>query len=329
MNNIEAEVIRNYKNPSHPTAFSGLQNVYRYYNKRISLKKIRDILSKVDEYTLHKEYKQLTTNPNYVNYARQQFQIDVAFLNELSRFNDGIKYLLVCIDSFTKFAFVRGMVDKTARSTLNCFISILNQARKKPQIIVSDRGLEFMNQEFLNFCRGHGMKLINNYTSTHAPIAERFIRTLKKLITKYLTSTNQKRYIDELQNLIQSYNTRFHNTIKMAPYEAEKPSSALKIRLALSKNSHRRKIRKVNPKLQIGQKVRIALTRKKFSRGHHPKFSKEIHTIYMIKTKLPIPMYYVKNEKNEKLPGGFYAYQLAPVQHTVVNNTNISENEEG
>lgn len=311
MNKLEKTLIQNYKNPSHPTAFSGIQNVYKYYKKQIPLRKVKEILSKIKAYTIHREYKNLQSNPNYVNYARQQFQIDIAYFDHLAIYNDGIKYLLICIDAFTKFAFVRPMKDKTNVTTLKNFISILNQARKHPKNVLSDRGSEFLNQNFLNYCRNNDIKMINNYTSVHAPIAERYIRTLKKIITTYLTANNTKRYIDKLQDLVQSYNTRRHSSIKMSPYEAEKPTSAFQVRTALSKL--RKNIRKKPVQYKVGQKVRIALERRKFSRGHDPKFSEELFTIYMIKTKLPIPIYYVEDENKEKISGGFYGYELTPV----------------
>ena len=308
---LREEIIRNYKNPSHPTAFSGIHNVYKYYKNRATFSEIKNILSSINAYTLHREYKQLATNPNYVQYPRQQVQIDLAQVDHLAQDNEGIRYLLIVIDAFTKFAWVRPMKNKLANTVLENFISVLQQAKIKPRTILCDRGNEFVNRLFSAYCVQNNIKLINNYTSVHAPIAERFIRTLKQMMAKYMTSKNTKRYLEELQNIVKSYNLRIHRSIKMAPYDAEKPSSSLDIRHALSKM--RQNIKKKPVKYPIGQKVRIALERTKFSRGHHRKFSDEIFTIYHVKTKLPIPIYYIKDENNEKISGGFYAYELTPV----------------
>lgn len=304
-------VKKNYLSPAHPTSFSGIQKVYDFYKGKVSLAQIKKILSHIDSYTLHKEYKKLSTNPIYVNYARNQMQMDIAYVDHLQADNDGYKYLLICIDCFTKFAFVRALKTKTGPETLLNFQSILKQANKKPETILVDRGAEFANQGFQNYCRLQGIKLINNYTSVHAPIAERFIRSLKQIVSKYLTANNSKRYIDQLQNLVKTYNVRKHRSIQMSPYQAEKPSSALSVRTALSK--YRQNIKRKLPKLGIGQRVRIAYSKNKFSRGHDQKSSNEIFTIYAIKTKLPIPMYYLKDEKGEKIMGGFYSYELTSV----------------
>lgn len=311
MKSLEAEVLHNYTTPGHPTAYSGLNTVFEFYKGRISRKLLKEILSKRDVYTLHKHYKQRQRNPTYVHKIRYQFQIDLAHVQELSTYNDGTKYLLNCIDSFTRFAFVRPLPDKKAATFLKAFISILKQARVKPKFIVSDRGGEMVNQTFINFCRSQGIILLHNYTSTHAFIVERFNRTLKDLMYKYMTDTKQYKYIDQLQNFVESYNKRKHRMIGMSPLEAEKPKNSFKIRYRM--NKERDKIKRQKVKYSIGDKVRISLEKNKFSRGHHVQSTEEIFTIYHIKTTLPIPIYYLHDSNNEKIKGGFYAFELAQV----------------
>ena len=48
-------------------------------------------------------------------------------------------------------------------------------------------------------------------------VAERFIRTLKSRIYKYITSVSKKVYIDKLDDTVNKYNNKFHSTIKMKP----------------------------------------------------------------------------------------------------------------
>ena len=44
--------------------------------------------------------------------------------------------------------------------------------------------------------------------------AERFIRTLKNVICKYMTLIPKKVYIDKLDDIVNEYNNRYHRTIK-------------------------------------------------------------------------------------------------------------------
>ena len=57
--------------------------------------------------------------------------------------------------------------------------------------------------------------------STHnegkSVITERFIRTLKNNIYKYITSISKNVYIDRLDDVINKCNNRYHSTIKMKP----------------------------------------------------------------------------------------------------------------
>ena len=57
--------------------------------------------------------------------------------------------------------------------------------------------------------------------STHnegkSVVAERFIRTLKNKIYKYMTSISKNVYIDKVDDIVNEYNNTYHRTIKMKP----------------------------------------------------------------------------------------------------------------
>ena len=46
-------------------------------------------------------------------------------------------------------------------------------------------------------------------------VAERFIRTLKTKIYKYMTSVSKNVYIDKLDDMVDEDNNTYHKTIKM------------------------------------------------------------------------------------------------------------------
>ena len=48
-------------------------------------------------------------------------------------------------------------------------------------------------------------------------IAERFIKTLKNKIYKYMTSMSKNVYIDKLDDIVNKYSNTYHSTIKMKP----------------------------------------------------------------------------------------------------------------
>ena len=52
-------------------------------------------------------------------------------------------------------------------------------------------------------------------------VAERFIRTLKNKIYKFMTSISKNVYIDILDDIINKYNNTYHRTIKMKPVDVK------------------------------------------------------------------------------------------------------------
>ena len=52
-------------------------------------------------------------------------------------------------------------------------------------------------------------------------VAERFIRTLKNKIYKYMTSISQNVYIDKLDDIVNKYNNTYHKPVKMKPVDAK------------------------------------------------------------------------------------------------------------
>ena len=52
-------------------------------------------------------------------------------------------------------------------------------------------------------------------------VAERFIRTLKTKIYKYMTSISKNVYIDKLDDIVNEYNNTYHRTIKMKPVDVK------------------------------------------------------------------------------------------------------------
>ena len=52
-------------------------------------------------------------------------------------------------------------------------------------------------------------------------VAERFIRTLKRKIYKYMTSISKNLYIDKLDDIVDKYKNTYHTTIKMKPIDVQ------------------------------------------------------------------------------------------------------------
>jgi len=308
--NIDNELKEKYKTPGFPEAFSNPNYIYKQLNKEIAPKHIERVLSTIESRTLHKEFHKGERNISYSRFKRYQFQIDLCFLTDLSAYNDDVKYLLTVIDTFTRFAFIEPLKEKKSKIVLTAFKKIIDPLEEKPYTVVCDKGNEFINREFKNYCNLLNIKLITPQSNIHASFIERFNRTIQNIIRKYLTEFQTNRYIDELQNMVKSYNTRYHRMINMSPFEAENNEYAeLYINNLISQKEI--KIPRTKPKFKIGDKVRIALQRNTFTRGYQQQASNEIFTIHDINLKTRHPLYYLQAANGENIQGGFYDFELA------------------
>ena len=52
-------------------------------------------------------------------------------------------------------------------------------------------------------------------------VAERFIRTSKSNIYKYMTSVSKNVHINKLDDIVNEYNNTYHTTIKMKPIDVK------------------------------------------------------------------------------------------------------------
>ena len=84
-------------------------------------------------------------------------------------------------------------------------------------------------------------------------VAERFIRTLKTKIYKYMTSISKNVYIHKLSAIVNEYNNIYHGTIKMASVDVKDNTFIDSMKLHSSKE-----VTNKDPKFKVGDHVRIS-----------------------------------------------------------------------
>lgn len=313
-----------YKEPGHPIAFSGLNNIYNYFKGRVKKNDIKQALGEIESYTLQREFHSGKRNPSYSHFKRYRFEADLVDVQALSQFNDGINYLLTCIDTWSRYAWVRELPSKHSSIVLEAFKSILQEAGTKPQICVFDRGSEFTSHEFKNYCVAHGIAFYAPDTSIHGAFIERFNRTFQNLVYSYMTEHETNRYVTRtmpdgstirlIPLFVETYNNRRHRMIGVTPHQAE-TMPELEIQIQKRLNSYHDKIKKQTPKFSVGDQVRIAKMKGKFSRGYHEQASQEVFKIHAIKTNMKIPLYVLSNYRGDEIiKGSFYDFELVKVE---------------
>ena len=115
---------------------------------------------------------------------------NLADMQSLTKYNKGIKYLLCAIDLFSKYAWVIPIKDKKGTSIVNAFQKIISKERKPNKIWV-DQGSEFYNKSFKDFLKINNIKMYSTYNEGKSVVAEKYIWTLKKKISKHMTAVQR------------------------------------------------------------------------------------------------------------------------------------------
>ena len=120
-----------------------------------------------------------------------------------------------------------------------------------------DKGSEFYNSSMKSWLEKNEIEMYSTQNEGKSVIAERFIRTLKNRIYKYMTSVLKNVYIDILDDLVNKCNNTYHNTIKMEPVD-------------LKSNTYTESSEEINNKdlrFKIGDFVRISKYKNIFAKN--------------------------------------------------------------
>ena len=213
--------------------------------------------------------------------------------------NKGIRFLLCVIDIFSKYASVVPLKDTKSMIKVKAFQSILKQSNRKPNKIWVDKGSESYNASFKKWLQDNDIVMYSTHIEGKSVVAERFIRTLKSKIYKYITSISKNVYIDRLDDIVNEYNNTYHTTIKMKPIDVKDNTYI----------NTDKEINNKDPKFKFGDRVRISKYKKIFDKGYTPNWSEEKFVIKKVKN--TVPWTYVINDLNiEEITGTFYEKEL-------------------
>ena len=73
---------------------------------------------------------------------------------------------------------------------------------RKPNKIWVDKGSEFYNNSFKKWLKDSDIEMYSIHNEEKSVVDERFIRTLKNKIYKYITTISKVVYIDKLDDII-------------------------------------------------------------------------------------------------------------------------------
>lgn len=282
-------------------SYGGIRPLTR--KSKVQSKHVKRWLESQDAYTLHKPVRyKFPRRKTIVGGPHQQWQADLIDVSRLSRDNRGIKFLLTCIDVFSKKAWVVPLKDKTGQSLVVAFASIPDPL---PKSLQTDKGTEFTNRKFQQWLKEKGIHFFTTENDDiKASIAERFNRTLKSKMWRYFTRHDTLSYVDVLEAMVDAYNRTPHRSIGMAPNDVTRKNKArVWFRLYADPVEYK------EPLLRVGDTVRISKTRRAFKKGYLAQWTREIFTIVERQSTHP-PTFILADYSGEVLKGSFYPQEL-------------------
>ena len=318
-----------YYDPKHPAAFSGptklhkvLKNDGRY---NIGVHKIRQWLQDQDSYSLQQQTKRKFKRNRVISDGIDAlWDVDLADVSNLAKYNDKIKFLLIAIDVFSRCLWVITLKDRKHGSIIKALETIFSKGRK-PTWIRSDKGSEFANRWVKTFLNksgiGHSIAL---NTEIKANYAERVIRSLRAMMFRYFTYKQTYEYVNILQDLVYNYNHRPHRSLGgKSPNDVNASNEAtlwkhmymdtLKPKpQRMRKHSQPKKPYK-KYKFKIGDYVRLTHIKHPFQRDHQEKWTEELFIIKQRFYRAGIPTYKVTDYAKDVIEGRFYQNELQKV----------------
>jgi Integrase core domain len=210
------------------TGFVGEEKLFRRAHSidpDITRKMVKDYLKENEVHQLFSKPQKQPKNPK-IHGKIGHYQADLTFLTKYKKQNSNYHILLNVINVNTKFAYVEPMKDKRTETVLHALETIRKKAANDGRpiaVLQTDNGSEFVNNSTIQWMRKANItpQYCQKDDKRCLGVAERFNRTIKLMIEKYLTSKNSNRYIDRLKDFVANYNSSYHSGIQNYPERLE------------------------------------------------------------------------------------------------------------
>lgn len=175
-----------WTDPKNPESFRGVEKLMKAAQK--SRKKTQKWLSSQLAYSLNKPMLKRFPTRAYKTYGiNDLWQMDLMEMIPYSKINKGYKYILTCIDVFSRFARAVPVKTKSANDMEPAIKSMFKDGH--PDNLQTDLGKEFYNskvQSLIKHLKINHYSVFSQYKAAHV---ERFNRTLRDALKKYFVHT--------------------------------------------------------------------------------------------------------------------------------------------
>jgi len=165
-------------------------------DNKITQKQVKDFLKRQSTAQITKPIRKSKNEYNTIisPSVRNNYQMDLMILPNPT-LNKNFKYLLTCIDVYSRYAFCVALKNKTGETVYDN-IKILFHMYGKPNNLNLDVGSEFIYTPFVNYCETNSITLFysNPEQDNKNSIIERFHRTLVLFFCSIITPHILEKY---------------------------------------------------------------------------------------------------------------------------------------
>ena len=318
-----------YTNIKANIVFPNQRQLYALAKKElpnITLKHVKNFLSSQDSYTLFKLTPKKFKLYRKVLAARPKIiiSLDLIDMSKLFSDNNDIKYLMLFIDVFSRKITVIPIKSKSKTDILYALQSFFASAdNHKYTRIYSDLEGGLYSKLVQDYLFTNKKILYSNFSKERKnSIAENAIKFIKRKIYIYLTHYNTDRYIDALQDIVQSVNNATKSVFKNklltpAVLHEIKQTKFLSELFQTMYGINNDPSSKKEHLLHINQLVRIPNTSRSqnvFFKSYNIANTEEIFKIKSIdKSVLPY-VYHLQDLTGKDIIGAFYRQELVPAK---------------
>lgn len=276
-------IAKEYYDVKKPYSFSGRTSWLR---RRAKNKEQRKALSswfeKQRPYTLHRDVRHKFPRQKTLAHGIDHiWQMDLIDVQRYKTYNDDCKYLLAVICVFSRQAQAVPLWSKKPADVVEAFKKVVEDKKsifygRHPYQLSTDSGGEFKGA-FSKFLQERGIRhFFATNPDTKASIVERWIRTLMTTLSRFFTHTNSHRFLDDIDDIVASYNRRIHRSIGRAPIDVTLSNQEdVRRRLYFSHTG----TQSAAPEFEVGDVVRISQTKNPFSKGYHQSWTEELFRV--------------------------------------------------
>ncbi len=340
---MAAAVVNKWKNIKTPGSFSNSTYFYKglEQEKSVGNKSEKDVKKILQNDITFQTARTLRRNfprrKDLAYYFSEKWEADLGdigadrFVDLKSKKQKG-RFFFLAVDLFSKRVFAKGLKNKSADSVLSALKEIAGELEAPytlPLELRTDKGTEFTNKKLKAYLKKNYVHLSFALGEHKCAVAERYIRSYKKVLIPFLESSGRNLSWEKVNNAVaNNLNRRYNRSIKMAPNDVTNHYPELQTRYLeenppkpfLSILKQQEDFKKGKPvqdsrqKFVLGQKVVIPFRRQILDKESDRQFRYEVFSIDRLNNESTPFLYGLKDGKGDRLKRLYYATEMRKVK---------------